>query len=112
VFTFEEVFGQQCVDSLFEDGEEVTGRPEHQALVEACGDCDQVYVLDTDPGFLCGGDQWGVPVATRVGRGLAFELDGSVRIYSLSEDRDGVSQEGEVRPVVKEGVTKIFFKNV
>ena len=78
---FIDMFSVGCEDYIYEEGVEVTEDALGQDLLDACGDCTRVWEVAASPESVCG---YGVtPV---VYRGLEFRDDGSVTVYSFSDE--------------------------
>lgn len=78
---FIDMFSVGCSDYIYEEGVEVTGDSLGQDLLDACSSCSRVWEVAASPESICG---YGVtPV---VYRGLEFRDDGSVTVYSLSDE--------------------------
>ena len=61
-------FPGYCTESFGELGTEVTREADYAWMIDACGDCAEVYVLAVDTDEVCGG----VPVATTTYRGVIY----------------------------------------
>jgi len=70
--SFEFSFG--CVDSIYEDGFEVTQEADYSILLDVCPQCDQVYELTASPAEICK-DYGGIGVTTLTYRGLIVDGD-------------------------------------
>ena len=84
-YSFPDIFGQACEDSVEEDGVNVTDDIDYNGAREVCPDCDEIFAVDVTPATLCeeqtGGQ--GIPVATEIMRGLQFSTDRGVIVYRI-----------------------------
>ena len=80
---------RDCEDSLTEVGIEVTDDSSHLNAVQACADCDHVFLLDVSPATMCDGE---VPVATTTYRGVKWSSSGA-DIYVIGEGSGGWYQD-------------------
>lgn len=83
--------GGGCQETVDEEGVEITRNPDAADAVEACPECDHVFLIEVNPGQICDF----IGIAPEIVRGVQFRQDGSVRLYRISyEDGGWGSDEG------------------
>jgi hypothetical protein len=70
-----------CEEYIYEDGVEVTAESLGEDLLAACDECTRVWEIQASPEYVCG-----YSVTPVVYRGLDFHSDGTVTVYTLSDE--------------------------